>query len=155
MTNIHRVAIVISLYYWDNYCNYPVSVSDNDSLFITNYRLLLLLLAAPSWCRCGRHNSPPASSATDFISWCRASSQASVDTAHLSLTRSSSFSTDMWHHLQNMSSDVLDLFLQHIRSISHHRPKVLNIHGRRQLHWRHQSAPQCIAIVFFISIGPT
>ena len=55
--------------------------------------LLHLLLAATTllWGHCGRHNSPPASSVTDFV-FCRShGSHVTVDTVHPSLLRSSSF----------------------------------------------------------------
>ena len=71
----------------------------------------LLLLAAPTWLwgRCGRYNSPPASSVMDFI-FCRScGSQAhvSVDTVHPSLLRSSSIPSPRWYHLQSLSSYVV------------------------------------------------
>ena len=68
----------------------------------------ILLLAAPTWLwgRCGRHNSPPASSVMDFIFCCPDSSHVSVDTVHPSLLRPFSFSSPSWYHLQSLSSDV-------------------------------------------------
>ena len=50
-------------------------------------RLLLLLLAAPTWLkgRCGRHNSPPASSVMDFIFRRSGGSRVSVDTVSVSV----------------------------------------------------------------------
>ena len=73
------------------------------------YLLLLPLLAAPTWlwCRCGRHNSPPASSVMDRV-FCRCDgSLVSVDTVHPSLLRSSSLSSPGWYHLQSLSSYVV------------------------------------------------
>ena len=63
---------------------------------------LPLLLPATTWLwgRCGKHNSPPASSVMDFI-FCRSDgSHVSVDTVHPSLLRSSSFSSSRWYHPQ-------------------------------------------------------
>ena len=70
--------------------------------------LLLLLLAAPTWLwgRCGRHNSPPASSVMDLVFRRSDGSHVSIDTVHPSLLRSSSFSSPRWYHLQSLSSDV-------------------------------------------------
>ena len=66
------------------------------------YDAVLLLLAAPTWLwvRCGRHNSPPASSVIYFI--CRRSDgcHVSVDTVHPYLLRSSLFSHPRWYRLQ-------------------------------------------------------
>ena len=64
----------------------------------------LLLLAAPTWLwgRCGRHNSPPASSVMEFIC-CRSDGfHVSVDTVHPSLLRSSSISSPKWYHLHRV-----------------------------------------------------
>ena len=70
---------------------------------------LLLLLAAPTWLwgRCGRHNSPPASSVMDLVFSRSDGSHVSVDTVHPSLLRSSSLSSPGWYHLQSLSSDVV------------------------------------------------
>ena len=69
----------------------------------------LLLLAAPTWLwgRCGRHNSPPASSVTDLVFRRSDGSHFSVDTVHPSLLRSSSLSSPGWYHLQSLSSYVV------------------------------------------------
>ena len=69
----------------------------------------LLLLAAPTWLwgRCGRHNSPQASSAMDFIFRRSDGSHVSVDTVHPSLLRYSSFSSPRCYHLQSLFSDVV------------------------------------------------
>ena len=63
----------------------------------------LLLLAAPTWLwgRCGRHNSPPASSVMDLVFRRSDGSHVSVDTVHPSLLRSSSLSSPGWCHLQS------------------------------------------------------
>ena len=59
------------------------------------------------WRSCGRHNSPPASSVMDFI-LCRSDgSHVLVDTVLPSLTRSSSFSSPRWYHIEGHSSDVV------------------------------------------------
>ena len=72
------------------------------------FLLILLLLAAPTWLwgRCGRHNSPPASSGMDFGFRRSDGSHVSIDTVHPSLLLSSSFSSPRWYHLQNLSSAV-------------------------------------------------
>ena len=57
--------------------------------------------------RCGRHNSPPASSVMDFIFHRSDGSHISVDTVHPSLIRSSSLSSHRWYHLQSLSSDIV------------------------------------------------
>ena len=69
---------------------------------------LLLLLAVPTWLwgRCGRHNTPPASSVMDFVFRRSDGSHVSVDTVHPSLLLSSSSSSPRWYHLQSPSSDV-------------------------------------------------
>ena len=54
--------------------------------------------------RCGRHDSPPASSVNDIIFCCADSSYVSVDTGRPSLLRSSS--SPKLYHLQSLSSDV-------------------------------------------------
>ena len=71
--------------------------------------ILLRLLPAPIWLwgRCGRHNSPPASSVINFIFCCPDSSHVSVDTVHPSLLRSSSLSSSGWYHLQSLYFDVV------------------------------------------------
>ena len=75
----------------------------------SNYTRLLLLLAAPTWLwgRCGRHNSPPASSVMDLVFRRSDRSHVSVDTVHPSLLRSSSLSSPGWNHLQSLSSYVV------------------------------------------------
>ena len=73
------------------------------------YLTILLLLAAPiwSWSRCGRHNSPPASSVMDFIFLRSDGSDVSLtQTVHPSLLRSSSRSSPRWCHLHIVSSDI-------------------------------------------------
>ena len=55
--------------------------------------------------RCGRHNSPPASSVMDSIFCCSDSSDVSVGRIHPSLRRSSSSSSPRWYHLQSLSSE--------------------------------------------------
>ena len=79
------------------YINHPLSSS------------LLLLLATSTWLwgRCGRHNSPPASSVMVFIFRRSDGCHVSVDTVHTSLLRSSSHSSPGWYHLQSLSSDVV------------------------------------------------
>ena len=69
----------------------------------------LLLLSAPTWlwCRCGRHNSPPASSVMDLVFRRSDGSHVSVDKLHPSLLRSSSLSSPGWCHLQSLSSYVV------------------------------------------------
>ena len=57
--------------------------------------------------RCGRHNSPPASSVMDFIFRRSDGSHVSVETVHPSLLWSSSFSSPRCYHLQSLSSDVV------------------------------------------------
>ena len=57
--------------------------------------------------RCGRPNSPPASSVMEFIVCCSDGSHESVDTVHPSLLRSSSFSSPMCTTHQIRSSYVL------------------------------------------------
>ena len=71
--------------------------------------LHLLLLAAPTWLwdRCGRHNSPPASSVMDLVFRRSDGSHVSVDTVHTSLLRSSSLSFPGWYHLQSLTSYVV------------------------------------------------
>ena len=72
-------------------------------LSITILYSVLLLLAAPTWLwgRCGRHNSPPASSVMDLVFSRSDGSHVSVDTVHPSLLRSSSLSSPGWYHLQS------------------------------------------------------
>ena len=67
-----------------------------------------LLPAAPTWLwgRCGRHNSPSASSVMDLVFRRSDGCHVSVDTVHPSLLRSFSSSSPRWHHLQSHSSDV-------------------------------------------------
>ena len=71
--------------------------------------LILLLLAAPTWLwsRCGRHNSPTASSVMDFVFRRSDGSHVSVDTVHPSLLRSSSLSSPGCYHLQSLSSYIV------------------------------------------------
>ena len=58
-------------------------------------------------CRCGRHNSPPASSVMDHV-YCRSDgSHVSVDTVHPYLFQSFSLSSPGWYHLQSPSSYVV------------------------------------------------
>ena len=85
---------------------YFLCYSTSTSAFASH---LPLLLAAPTWLwgRCGKHNSPPASSVMDFILRRSDGSHVSVDTVHPSLLRSSSFSSPGWYHLQSLSSDVV------------------------------------------------
>ena len=59
---------------------------------------------------CGRHNSPPASSAMDLVLCCLDSSHVSVDKVHPSLLWSSSSSSPRLYSLQCLSSDVLPLY---------------------------------------------
>ena len=60
------------------------------------------------WDRCGRHNSPPASSVMDFIFRRCDGSHVSVDTVHPALLRFfSPFSSPRWYHLQSLYSDVV------------------------------------------------
>ena len=75
--------------------------------------LHLLLLAAPTWLwgRCGRRNSPPASSVMDFIFRCSDGSHVPFDTVHPCLLRSSSLSSPGWCHLQSLSSDVVLVYV--------------------------------------------
>ena len=77
----------------------------------------LLLLAAPTWLwvRCGRHNSPPASSVMDLVFRRSDGSYVSVDTVHPSLLRSSSPSSPRWYHLQSLSSCRCRLRLASLR----------------------------------------
>ena len=88
------------------YLNYCCDIWGNT--YKSRTLLLLLLLAAPTWLwgRCCRHNSPQASSVMDFVFRRSDGSHVSIDTAHPSLIRSSSFSSSMWYHLQSLSSDV-------------------------------------------------
>ena len=51
------------------------------------------------WGRCGRHNSPPASSVMEFIICRSDGSHVPVDTVHPSLLWSSSLSSPRWCHL--------------------------------------------------------
>ena len=72
-----------------------------------DYILIILLLPSATtcmWGRCGRHNSPPASSVMGFIFRRSDGSHVSVDTVHSSLLRSSSLSSPGWCHLQSLSS---------------------------------------------------
>ena len=73
------------------------------------YVLTLLLPAAPTWLRgrCGRQNSPPASSVMDLVFRRSDGYHVSVDTFHPSLLRSSSLSSPGWYHLQSLSSYVV------------------------------------------------
>ena len=75
---------------------------------LTYFLLNRLLLAAPTWLcgRCGRHNSPPASSIMNSIYRRSDGSHVSAYPVHPSLLRSSSFSSPSWYHLQSISSDV-------------------------------------------------
>ena len=86
---------------------YGVSILTQNLLILL--LLLLLLLAAPTWLwgRCGRHNSPPASSVMDLVFRRSGGSHVSVDTVHPSLLRFSSLSSSGWYHLQSLSSDVV------------------------------------------------
>ena len=92
-----------------------VATNDDNSELFYNCNLIfpdiinLLLLAAPTllYVRCGRHNSPPASSVMDFIFRCSNGYHVSVDIVHPSLLRCSSFSSPRWYHLQSLSSDVV------------------------------------------------
>ena len=90
-------------------CPNHLSIAFPAPLCYITYLQALLLLAAPTWLwgRCGRHNSPPASSVMDLIFRRSDGSHVSVDTVHPSLLRSSSFSSPRWYHLQNLSSDVV------------------------------------------------
>ena len=92
--------------------------------------------------RCGRRNSPPASSVMDFIFRRSDGSHVSVDTVDPSLLRYSSFSSPRWYHLQSLSSDVVlvlsdSLMNWPISSIvidcTHHRRCSLNtvLHAHR------------------------
>ena len=62
------------------------TVETTAKVRVTNFVALFcfLRLAAPTWLlgRCGRHNSPPASSVMDFIFCCPDSSHVSVDAVH-------------------------------------------------------------------------
>ena len=51
---------------------------------------------------CGSHNNPPASSVMDFIFRRSDGSHVSVDTVHLSLLLSSSFSSPMWYTISRV-----------------------------------------------------
>ena len=72
--------------------------------------MIILLLAAPTWLWgfCGRHNTHPANSVMDFISFfCRSDgSHVPVDTVHPSLLRSSLL-YPRWYNLQRLTSDVV------------------------------------------------
>ena len=81
------------------------------TFLFTRYRnplCLLLLIAAPTWLwgRCGRHNSPPASSVMDFIFCCSNVYHVPVDTVHPFLLRYASLSSPRWYHHQRLSPDL-------------------------------------------------
>ena len=71
------------------------------------FGLLLLLLAVPTllWGRCGRHNSPPASSVVDILLRCSDGSHVRCHTIYPSLFWSSSSSPGRCH-LQCSSSHI-------------------------------------------------
>ena len=69
---------------------------------------LLLLLSAPTWLwgRCGRHNSPPASSVMDLV-FRRSDGSHMSRLTQSSLLRPSSLSSPGWYHLRGLSSYVV------------------------------------------------
>ena len=92
-------------------CGCPIpSISGIDFQFATTRAFILpLFLGEPNslWGRCGRHNSPPASSFIAFVLCYPHSAHVSVETVHPSLLRSSSSSFPRWYHLQSLSSDIV------------------------------------------------
>ena len=67
--------------------------------------------------RCGRHNSPPASSVMDLVFCCPDSCHVSVDTVHPSLPWSSS--SPKWYHLQSFFFPrILGLVSSHVQTTS-------------------------------------
>ena len=72
----------------------------------TTHQFRLLAATTWLWGRCGRHNSPPASSVMDFVFRRSDCSRVSVDIVHPSLLRSSYFSSPRWYHFQSLSTDV-------------------------------------------------
>ena len=103
-------------------CSMPRYASTTNLMEVVlmqlEHNILLLLLAAPTywlWGRCGRHNSPAASSVMDIVFRRSDCSHVSVDTVHPSLLRSSPLSSPGWYHLQSLSSDIVFFCLASLR----------------------------------------